>query len=98
MTKKPYRIVKTKVDVGRGRKVDLKEAHSIDGYYIGDPKDAERLWKKYGIELFLPMRPSALVCSVGWSPSKGLWFGWSHRAIQGFKTRREAAVFAESVS
>jgi len=98
VTKKPYKLKKVKVDIGRGRKAVLEEAYSLDGRYIGSLKDAERFWKEYGIEKFELRRPSALVCSVGYSPRDKLWYGWSHRAIAGFKTRRQAAKFAGEVS
>lgn len=97
--KRPYVVVMAKVDVGRGRKAEVEEARSIDGnYYIGDPKFAERLWKRYGIERFELHEPKARVCMIGWSPRYARWYGWSHRAIKGFKTSQEAAVFAERVS
>jgi hypothetical protein len=35
---------------------------------------------------------------VGDPGKDGKWYGWSHRAIFGFKTREEAAKFAESVA
>ena len=56
----------------------------IDGSYIGDTKTANRLWKKFGIEEFHLAQPSHKVCSIGFSPSRQKWYGWSHRAIYGF--------------
>lgn len=55
-----------------------------DFSYIGDPKMADRLWKKYGIETFELADPGHKVCSIGFSPRDQKWYGWSHRAIFGF--------------
>lgn len=30
-------------------------------------------------------KPSHSVCSIGFSEKDGKWYGWSHRAIYGFK-------------
>jgi hypothetical protein len=67
------------------------------GDYIGTARNARMLCVKYGIA---PEKrtPTSNVCSVGYSKRRRKWFGWSHRAIGGFKTRRQAAKFAESVS
>ena len=42
--------------------------------------------------------PSNNVSSVGKSEADGKWYGWSHRAVYGFKTREQAVKFADSVS
>lgn len=34
---------------------------------------------------------------IGKGPD-GLWYGWSHRAFHGFKSRKQASKFAHSVS
>lgn len=54
----------------------------VDGCYIGDEKDIEHLIKK-GIA---PERAQkdCDVCSIGYSEKDKKWYGWSHRAIQGF--------------
>lgn len=96
--KNPYVIVTTKVNLGRGRKADMDEARTPDGHFIGEPRFAEELVRKYGIFRFELRTPKSSVCSVGFSPKKKKWYGWSHRAIAGFKTRAAAARFAESVS
>lgn len=63
----------------------MTTAYSLrDNSYIGEPKMAERLWKKYGIEQFEIADPSHKVCSIGFSPREQKWYGWSHRAIFGF--------------
>ena len=42
--------------------------------------------------------PSHKFNSIGKSKKDGKWYGWSHRAIHGFKTRSQAIKFARSVS
>ena len=51
--------------------------------YIGEPKKADQLWKKFGIE-FECIDKSHSVCSIGWSEKDSKYYGWSHRAICGF--------------
>lgn len=96
--KRPFRIEVESVDLGNGRVSNMEKAVTEDGHFIGSPKDATTLWKKFGITQFELRTKKSQVCSVGYSPTKALWFGWSHRAIKGFKTKWEAAKFAESVS
>ena len=71
--------------------------YSLHGDYVGDARTTRRLSVRYGIS---PEKRTSTsnVCSIGYSRRKRKWFGWSHRAIAGFKTRRQAAAFAESVS
>jgi len=95
---KPYEVVTTKVDVGRGRKMDMDEARTPDGHFIGEPRFAEELFLRYGITRFELRTPKSRVCSVGFNPKTKKWYGWSHRAIKGFKTRAAASRFADSVS
>lgn len=45
----------------------------------------KELAKKYGIEQFDYPRPDAQVRSIGFNPKTQTWYGWSHRAIAGFK-------------
>jgi len=54
------------------------------GDWIGDEKTTKYLCKKRGIA---PEKtdPDHCVCSIGFSEKEGKWFGWSHRAIYGFK-------------
>ena len=59
-------------------------AYSVDGGYIGRSLEANRLCVQRGI------RPQVInaghtVCSIGFSSKDGKWYGWSHRAIYGFK-------------
>ncbi len=76
--------------------VELKAAYTLKGDYIGDPKDAYYL-SKLGIAPEL-RTPRSQTCTVGYCSEEKKWYGWSHRAIKGFKTRRAACRFAESVS
>lgn len=64
--------------------VILKSAYTPTGDYIGTPRVASFLIRKYGIH---PEKADPLhqVCSIGYSRSRRAWFGWSHRAIAGFR-------------
>jgi hypothetical protein len=65
-------------------------AYTPRGEYIGDPKIARRLCVKRGIQPEL-RTPNSRVCSVGFSVKDGKWYGWSHRAIFGFKIGSKCA-------
>lgn len=97
-SERPFRIEVESVDLGNGRVSNMEKAVTEEGHFIGSPKDAMVLWKKFGITQFELRTKKSKVCSVGYSPTWAQWFGWSHRAIKSFKTKREAAKFAESVS
>jgi hypothetical protein len=75
----------------------LRAAFTPGGDYIGDPSTAHTLCVHYGI-VPEPRTPQSKMCSVGYSKRRRKWYGWSHRAIAGFKTRAQAARYAESVS
>ena len=63
----------------------MRSAYSLeDGSYIGNPKDALALWKRFAITYFEKTDPSHSVCSIGFSERDQKWYGWSHRAICGF--------------
>jgi hypothetical protein len=59
-------------------------AFTKDGKEIGDKDTATMLVNKYGITEFDKSNPKNCVCSIGYSPSDGKWYGWSHRAMYGF--------------
>ncbi len=63
---------------------EVRNAYTADGDYIGNAKDAFHLCRTRGIK---PERreTKSTVCSIGFSPADGKWYGWSHRAICGFK-------------
>lgn len=67
--------------------VEMDVAYTFRGDYLGDKKDAEFLTRKKGI---MPeSRCKGGVCSFGFSPKDGKWYGWSHRAIYGFEPGME---------
>ncbi len=59
-------------------------AYTHNGDYLGDSKTAYRLCAKRGIA---PVKRSGdgNVCSIGYCEKEKKWYGWSHRAIYGFK-------------
>jgi hypothetical protein len=59
-------------------------AYTPSGDRIGDSKAAYELCVNLGIT---PEKasPEHTVCSIGFSSKDGKWYGWSHRAIYGFK-------------
>lgn len=59
-------------------------AYNLSGAYIGDMKNAYYLCVKRGIYPEL-RTPESNVCTIGFSSKDGKWYGWSHRAIYGFK-------------
>jgi hypothetical protein len=61
----------------------LRSTYNPNGDYIGEPKMAKMLADK-GI---IPEKSKKdhCVCSIGYSPKDKKWYGWSHRAIYGFK-------------
>ena len=63
---------------------EIQSAYTPDGLYIGDPKMAHLLCKKRGIKPEY-RTPTSNVCTIGFSEEQAKWFGWSHRAIYGFK-------------
>lgn len=62
----------------------MRNAYNHQGQYIGDLDTAKVLCEKFGI---IPevIDPEHQVCSIGYSPKYNKWYGWSHRAITGFK-------------
>jgi len=62
----------------------MKSAYNVHGNYIGNNRDAHRLCVKRGIAPEIAS-PDNNVCSIGYSKKDGKWYGWSHRAICGFK-------------
>ena len=57
--------------------------YNKDGKYIGVIKDFENLVVEK--EIFPETYDDNKVCSIGKSQKDGKWYGWSHRAIFGFK-------------
>jgi len=67
-----------------GDTLTVQVARNKQGDYVGSEKDAKFLCDQLGIS---PERTADdhTVCSYGYSEAKGRWFGWSHRAIHGFR-------------
>jgi hypothetical protein len=83
-----YEIRKERVQAGMDdQTVDIESAYTKKGDYIGDPKTAKLLAKK-GIEPE-KSKPTNNVCSIGFNKKDGKWYGWSHRAMHGFKAGDE---------
>jgi len=61
-----------------------KNAYTPNGDWIGSPEDAHRLVAVRGIQPMIA-KICHCVCSIGYSVKDGKWYGWSHRAIYGFK-------------
>lgn len=77
---------------------EMQAAYSTtDGSYIGTSRDAFFLCRTRGIA---PQRRNRklTVATIGFCARDGKWYGWSHRAIAGFKTKLQAVTFARSVS
>ena len=64
--------------------IDWTMVYTPNGEYIGAPKDADYLTRVKGIFPQISS-PENSVCSIGFSAKDGKWYGWSHRAIFGFK-------------
>lgn len=75
-----WKIAEDKKDPG----TEFRSAYTKSGDYIGDLKMAKFLIKK-GITKFEKTNPRHCVCSIGLDEKNGIWYGWSHRAIVGFK-------------
>jgi len=67
-----------------GRFMIMRSARTNQGnYYLGSSRDAYCLFVTLGLTEVQP-GPDCNVCTIGFSKSEGLWYGWSHRAIVGF--------------
>ena len=62
----------------------MRSAYTPNYDYIGEPKRARYLMGRRGIIPQLRTSTSN-VCSIGYAPAEKKWYGWSHRAINGFK-------------
>lgn len=60
-------------------------------------KSLSDIIKKYGIEKPEKAHLEDKSKRIGYSNKYNKWYGWSHRAISGFKTKEEAVKFADSV-
>ena len=73
------------------RPTEMFSAYSKkDGSYCGSADFAKDVLDTYGILAELSS-PGHNVASIGWSESNEKWYGWSHRAIYGFKPGDEVS-------
>lgn len=71
-------------EIEPGRLHIWTKAYTPRGEFIGDATVARRLCVQRGIAPQLA-NPKHNVCSIGYSATHKKWYGWSHRAIYGFK-------------
>tara|TARA_B100000214_G_scaffold10058_1_gene7324 strand:- start:104793 stop:107204 length:2412 start_codon:yes stop_codon:yes gene_type:complete len=83
-----YTTVEEYVEVGEnlqlGKPFTMSSAYNPEGVYIGTPEDAKHICENMGI-LPMPISENSRVCSIGFSSKDNKWYGWSHRAMFGFK-------------
>ena len=79
-----YEIREEDWDIGDGNKSPMKTAYTLQGEWIGEPKWAYRLCNKRGVAPEKNKKEHC-VCSIGWSEKEQKYYGWSHRAVYGFK-------------
>ena len=58
---------------------------TVDNTYIGDEDTFNLLMSKFNITYFRGISKDSKSSSIGFSGFTQEWFGWSHRAIHGFK-------------
>ena len=63
---------------------EMDGAYNPEGLYLGDKKTALYLTKKKGITLFERVGENDNIASIGFNSIEQKWYGWSHRAINGF--------------
>ncbi len=72
----------------------------FDAGYVGTPEDAyHRLQQGFACRTIQKIDPKNKVCCIGYKPAEQKWYGWSHRAIYGFKigdTVKEGDCIASS--
>lgn len=77
-------VVKKERHFFQGEEMIFDTAYTPNGDYISEAKIAHYLCVKKGIRPQL-INSRHQVCSIGFSHKDGKWYGWSHRAIHGFK-------------
>jgi len=89
-----YQTVKMLMDGSEYGSADFEitSAYDLDGRYLGDSAMASMLCVK-GISVFRKTHHSHCVCSIGLDEKRGVWYGWSHRAIVGFSPGKGHKVF-----
>jgi hypothetical protein len=86
-----FEIRKELFNIG-SNEIEMESVYNHHGHYIGDIETAKRLLKKNIIPEIVDETHS--VCSIGYCPTSGEWFGWSHRAIRGFKIGDNASTLS----
>jgi hypothetical protein len=81
----PYYDIKKEIWKVFDSSTEMESAYNKNNKYIGPSKLAKNLVKNFGIKEFDVIDEDDNVCSIGFNPDKGIWYGWSHRAIVGFK-------------
>jgi len=76
--------------------MEMESVYNHHGDYIGDKKNAKMLMDKGIIPEI--SKPDHSVCSIGYSPDDGKWYGWSHRAIKGFGIGDKGETFTPFIS
>ena len=79
-----YFTVSFETPDGGGGTMKMTGAYSYGGHYVGNTQFAHRVLARRGIIPELSDDQHS-VCSIGRSYKDGKWYGWSHRAIYGFK-------------
>lgn len=97
---KPMRVPGTNPYTGRKKKLNVSR------YLLTDVDPAKRTLnnipkyatgkKKVTFERWLMIQRTGM--GVGKSLADGKWYGWSHRAISSFNTKKKAEAFHRSVS
>lgn len=77
-------ILKKVTLTGPGPDVNTVYGYTDKGDWVGDEKMSRFLCVKKGINPE-KISPKNNICSIGYCEKDGKWYGWSHRAIFGFK-------------
>ena len=73
-------------EYGGDGKLEMINCYSLDsGHWIGDSRTARNLCVKRGLRQIQKTNPNHCVASIGFDEKEQKWYGWSHRAIFGFK-------------
>ena len=71
-------------EYGGDGKLEVKNAYTPNGDWIGDYREARFLCVKKGLTSLQKSHPNHCCCSIGFNEKEQKWYGWSHRAICGF--------------
>jgi hypothetical protein len=79
-----YVVKQEQCTMGDDEPVNLESAYTHYGDYIGNPDMAKFICDKMKILPQLACEGDN-ICTIGFCPDDGKWYGWSHRAIVGFR-------------